>query len=142
MEKYNQEELRVVIDTNVFISYLWGSKNAATIMEFLFEGKIRSVISDAMIAELSMVGRRGKFKNRFSHEILNDLCNAYHDVSTVVHPQKILKAVSDPKDNMFIECAMEAQADYIISGDQHLLEIGNYQGIPIVTPAVFLKMVM
>jgi|WetSurMetagenome_2_1015567.scaffolds.fasta_scaffold125913_3 uncharacterized protein len=140
--KHKREELFVVIDTNVFISYLWGSRNAEMIAELLFSGKIRSVVSDAMLNELTMVGKRGKFRGRFSEEILTDLCNAYHDISITVKPQGNISVVADIKDNIFIECAIEVEADFIITGDQHLLEIGNYKGIQIVTPAAFLKFVM
>jgi putative PIN family toxin of toxin-antitoxin system len=45
----------------------------------------------------------------------------------------------DPSDNMFLACAIEGRADYIVSGDQDLLTLGSYEGIPIVTAAEFLR---
>ena len=113
VKKHKREEVCVVIDTNVFISYLWGSRNTETIAELLFTGKIRSMVSDAMLEELSTVGKRGKFKGRFSEEILADLCNAYRDISIAVQPRKRMSILADTKDNIFIECAVEAEADYL-----------------------------
>lgn len=45
----------------------------------------------------------------------------------------------DPKDDKFLACAIEGEADYLVSGDQDLLAIGSYQGIQIVKPAQFLN---
>jgi len=45
----------------------------------------------------------------------------------------------DPEDNKFIEAAVDQAADLIVSGDQHLLKLREYQGIKIITPAEFLK---
>ena len=141
MNNSHREKLLVVIDTNVFISYLWGSRNAEAIAELLFEGKIQPVISETIIQELLTVGQRGKFKRRFTPEIIPSLCDAYRDISLLVVPKKMITVSADTKDNMFLECAFEAKADYIITGDQHLLTIVNYNGIHIVTPAEFLKMI-
>jgi putative PIN family toxin of toxin-antitoxin system len=141
VEKRRQEELIVVIDTNVFISYLWGSKNAETIAELLFEGKIRPLLSEAVFHELCTVGHRGKFKQKFSPEVFLSLCEAYRNISVFVVPKKKITVSVDTKDNIFLECAFEGKADYIITGDQHLLKIGNYEGVFIVTPADFLKMI-
>jgi putative PIN family toxin of toxin-antitoxin system len=139
VEKNSKKELLVVIDTNVFISYLWGSKNAEEIAELLFAGKIHPVVSDASLHELLNVGNRGKFRERFLPDVFRSLYRAYKDISLVVVPKKKISASRDQKDNIFLECAFEAKADYIITGDQHLLEIGNYEGIYIVTPAEFIE---
>ena len=51
-----------------------------------------------------------------------------------------LKVVeADPDDDKFIDCALHAKAGFVISGDKHLLDVGRYEGIRIVTPAEFLK---
>lgn len=51
---------------------------------------------------------------------------------------KITEIVDDPTDNIFLECAVDGDADYIISGDRHLLDLGSYTGVPIVKVKVFL----
>lgn len=142
VEKHNREELLVVIDTNVLISYLWGSKNAEIIAELIFAGKIQPVISDEVVQELLTVGKRSKFKERFSFDVLHTLCDAYRDISLWVVPKKKIVVIADSKDNIFLECAFEANVDYLITGDRHLLKIGNYAGIHIVTPTDFLRMTL
>jgi len=64
------------------------------------------------------------------------------EIATLVEPKKKLKVVKDdPQDNKFLECALEAKADLIVSGDKHLLKLKEYEGIPIVSSADFLKLV-
>ena len=57
--------------------------------------------------------------------MFRSLYEAYRDISLVVAPKRKASASRDQKDNIFLECALEAKADYIITGDHHLLEIGN-----------------
>jgi predicted nucleic acid-binding protein len=56
-----------------------------------------------------------------------------------VHPQERLAIIADDPDNRILECAVAGPADFIISGDHHLLDLENYQGIKIVNPARFLE---
>jgi len=61
--------------------------------------------------------------------------------AVLVEPEMPLAIVlADESDNRYIECAVAGNAQYIVSGDQHLLDIGEYQGILIVTPALFLTL--
>jgi putative PIN family toxin of toxin-antitoxin system len=56
----------------------------------------------------------------------------------IVAPKKEIALIdADPADNRVLEAAAEAGADYIVSGDRHLLDLGSYEGIDIVTPARF-----
>ena len=59
--------------------------------------------------------------------------------SEVVKPKERLAIIADDPDNRILECAVAGQTDFIISGDQHLLHLKNYQGIKILTPAAFLE---
>ena len=62
-------------------------------------------------------------------------------VATITPGAEIARGVSpDPADDMILSCAVEGQADFIISGDQDLTELESYEGIKIVTPASFLKL--
>jgi predicted nucleic acid-binding protein len=55
----------------------------------------------------------------------------------VVVPNRVLTVVSDDDDNRVLEAAIEGAADYIVSGDADLLDLGTFQGIPIITPGEF-----
>jgi putative PIN family toxin of toxin-antitoxin system len=60
--------------------------------------------------------------------------------ATVVAPtEDITEIEADPDDDMFLECASAADADYLISGDTHLLDLGSFQGIPVLSPDEFLR---
>jgi putative PIN family toxin of toxin-antitoxin system len=59
----------------------------------------------------------------------------------VVPSRRITVIREDPADNMFLECAVEAQADYIISGDRHLRRLGIFEGIEILSPRAYLTRV-
>ena len=61
-------------------------------------------------------------------------------VATLVEPTEALDAVADdPDDNRVLECAVAGGASYVVSGDAHLLKLGNYQGIAMLTPRDFLS---
>jgi len=47
---------------------------------------------------------------------------------------------ADPTDNKYLACALEGEAEYIVSGDRHLLDVGQYQGIKIMNAQAFLNM--
>jgi predicted nucleic acid-binding protein len=55
--------------------------------------------------------------------------------------QKIFAVQDDPDDNKFLECALQCKADYIISGDTHLLDLKEFEGIKILRAAEFLKII-
>ncbi|MEK7161165.1 MAG: putative toxin-antitoxin system toxin component, PIN family [Patescibacteria group bacterium] len=48
---------------------------------------------------------------------------------------------TDPSDNIFLDCALASGADFIVSGDNHLLELRQYKNITILAPAIFLKLI-
>ena len=62
------------------------------------------------------------------------------NLAEVVEPQKTLRVIAeDPDDNRVLECSLDGKADVIVSGDRHLLKVGKYQGISIVTVRQFLE---
>jgi hypothetical protein len=56
----------------------------------------------------------------------------------VVPTRRVEIIRDDPGDNMFLECALEARADYIVSGDRHLKQVGSFAGIPVLSPRGYL----
>ncbi len=64
----------------------------------------------------------------------------FEAICEMVVPSRKLAAVKeDPYDNMVLECAVEARVDYVVSGDGHLLKLGRFEDIPILSPAQFLE---
>ena len=91
--------------------------------------------------ELVEVLNRKKFKKYISSETRQIFLKSLQKVSIEVFPNESIKASRDIKDNMFLECAVSGHADYIVSGDIHLLELKQFQGIKILSFAEFLKVI-
>ena len=82
--------------------------------------------------------RRPIFK--IAHDELNDFAALILSKAEFVLPEESIHVVeADPSDNKFIEAAVAGQADYIVSGDNHLLDLKEYKGISIITPRAFLE---
>lgn len=129
---------KVVIDANVFISaFGWGGR-PLEVIELLEKEEIRNCISEEIFKELFTTLSYPKlgFTIKLQTEIL-EFVLAYSDFYS---PKENLKLTPDPTDNKFIECALEANSRFIITGDKSLLSVKQFKGIKIVTPEDFLKM--
>ncbi len=128
--------IRVVLDTNVFISALFWKGAPYQIFRKILEGAILNFVSPQILKELK---ERLLYKFKLPPEKVKEYLEAIVFNSKITYPKKKLNVVKkDPSDNKIIECALEAKASFIISGDKHLLEIKRYKGIKIVTPREFL----
>lgn len=128
---------RIVIDTNVYISAIfWGGK-PREVLELGRNGRISIFTSSEIQAEIEM-----KLKTKFRIEE-NEVAQILLDYAMFTMPIKPLHRIAiieaDPDDDKFMECALAARAGYIVSGDKHLLNLKNYQGIQIKKPAEFLE---
>src|SRR5512142_78516 len=132
--------MRLVLDTNIFISaFLWGGKPKA-VLERILEGVDTLFISRSILVELGNVLRRPKFA--LDAERIAYFLQAIEEASTLVVPTKIRSRSSrDPADAKILECALATDADYIVTGDDDLLVLDPYQGIRILSSADYLKQV-
>jgi len=94
------------------------------------------LMSRDMEAELVRVLEYARF-GLSPEEIMPLLKNIRANAESVRTQSKIEVVSADPTDNVFLGCTIDGKADYIISGDRHLLELGNYEGIPIVKASDF-----
>ena len=128
---------KVVIDTNIFISaFGWGGK-PLTIIELLEKGEIRNCISEAILNELSAALAYPKLD--FQQKLQSNILEFVLAYSKFYEPKEWINVAPDPKDNKFIECALSADAKFIITGDKGLLSIKQFRGIKFVTSESFLK---
>ena len=134
--------VKVVVDTNVFVSALLFGGKPGKLIPLWQRGTIRPLASKEIIDEYLRVLTYPKFK--LTEEDVNFLL--YHETLPYfevidVHPgPRIIR--KDPEDDKFIRCALAGKAKWIISGDQHLLALKSYQKIKIVTPSDFLLKVI
>jgi len=128
---------RVVVDTNVFVSSLWGG-NPQKVVDLWKEGRFLLLISLPVLKEyLAVLARFGLSDQQLKERGCLFLESPF---SILVHPSRHFTVIKeDPSDNMFLECAVEGKADHIVSGDAHLLGLGTFRKISIVPPGVFLQ---
>ena len=130
---------RVVLDTNIFVSAILYGGNPRKIVNLAISETIEIYVSLELFDELRRV-LRGKFTlNSFE---IDTIISEIKELAEIVTPQVGLQVIkNDPSDDKVLECAVEAKADYIISGDKHLLTLGDFRGVKIVNPAEFLKII-
>ncbi|MCL2067572.1 MAG: putative toxin-antitoxin system toxin component, PIN family [Treponema sp.] len=132
--------MKIVLDANIFISSLFWGGNPRVVLERVINKSDELFITNEILAEIEEVLRRPKFhagKNEIEYYI-----KSIEDIANKVVPEKITgKGSRDKTDNKYIECGIACNADYIISGDIHLLEITEFSGIEIITAKKYLEMV-
>jgi putative PIN family toxin of toxin-antitoxin system len=137
-----KRELKVVLDANVWVSaLLWGGK-PAEVIKAAEHGKARLLVSEEIVREISRVLNYPKLRKVYEAEGLahEELIEAVLKiVKFVTVTRRVKVVVGHPADDKFIQCALEAKADYIVSGDKHLLGVGVYRKIPMVSVNEFLK---
>ncbi len=130
--------MRIVLDTNVFISGIFFSGPPFEILKAWRDGRVQLLVSPAILDEYQRVG--------------NELALQFHDVDVspfldllTIQAEIVLAPVlpsvihDDPSDDKFLEAAVAGKASYIISGDKHLLKLSVFQGIQILKPRDFVQ---
>jgi len=125
-----------VVDTNTFIAAGWRvNAHARRVFPAVARRRFRLAVSSAILGEYRGVSQRP----RFSARNYSGLLSWIEKYSLVVEPAPLGKARSrDPKDDIFLACALSARARFIVSSDQDLLALGKPFGIEIVQPAQFI----
>jgi putative PIN family toxin of toxin-antitoxin system len=130
--------LKVVLDTNVLISAILFGGKPRQILEKAIRGEIGLCISEPILEELKGVLQRSKFG--YSSEMIQVILTELTGISNFVNPPESINVVSeDPEDNRILECAVEADANYIVTGDFHLLKLSRYRHIEVVNAVAFLE---
>jgi len=131
---------RVTIDTNIVISAVLFGGNPEKLIQLASNQKISLFLSHDILAETFHI-LRNKFG--WSNNQVESLELMLREAASIVTPQKRVKVIkNDDPDNRVLECAVEGNADFIVSGDKkHLLPLQYYDDIPIITTAAFLERV-
>ena len=132
--------LRIVIDTNTLISSIL---IAASVPDQAFK-KARNIgivlLSDATFKELQQVINRPKFDKYVSTSIRVEFLARLWQESEQIEIVDVITDCRDPKDNKFLEVAVNGNADYLVTGDQDLLILNPFRNVSIIPPAYFLAM--
>lgn len=125
--------MRVVADTSTIVSaFLWGGPPAA-VLAAAREGRITLFTSPTLLAELEDVLSREKFAARITRvgSSVAQILAGYRALVSVVRPTAMEPTVRDPDDDHVLACATAAQAQLIVTRDKDLLDLREYQRIPI-----------
>jgi putative PIN family toxin of toxin-antitoxin system len=128
---------KAVLDTNVLISAIVFGGIPRKILNEVINGRLKVAISREILHEIQRILLGKKFK--YPEEVVNVITNQLAILCEIVSPVQRVEIVhSDPADNRIIECALEAKAQYIITGDSHLIGLKVVHRISILTPGEFL----
>jgi uncharacterized protein len=129
---------RIVVDTNALISRLLlpGSVPGKAVRKAIDAGQL--LVSDATLAELAGVLARPKFGPYVSIQDRQQFIRLLGRVAVMVPITHTIRACRDPKNDKFLEVAVNGAASVIITGDKDLLALNPFRKIAIVTPARFL----
>jgi putative PIN family toxin of toxin-antitoxin system len=130
--------IRVVIDTNVFVSSFFGGNPKKIIDIWKNEEVVLCLSKDILDEYIDVLQRIGLKDENELEDLLSFFAKGFNIIFTTNTPK--LNAVrDDPEDDKFIECAVALRAEVIITGDKALKTMGEYMGIRILTPHEFLK---
>ncbi|MBK7948084.1 MAG: putative toxin-antitoxin system toxin component, PIN family [Deltaproteobacteria bacterium] len=130
--------MRLVLDTNTAISGLLWDGTPSRLIDAADGGQIELISSPALLAELQGVLSREKFAGQLAKRGISvaDVFDGFAALVTLVAPTTIPPTIMrDPADDQVLAAALAGQADFIVSGDGHLLELAIFRGIEIVTAA-------
>ena len=135
--------LKLVLDTNIIVSAFFWEGNEAELFRKIEQGKAKLYITIEILKEVEEVIKRPKFNevmrkaNLTPDQIMQKIVSLSH---LVIAPKITVKVCRDEKDNKFLECAESAKVDYLVSGDEDLLSLKEYKGIPIVRTSKILQL--
>ena len=128
--------LRAVLDTNVVLSaHLNTEGPSGVILDLVFSRFFRCFVSNPLLEEYEEVLKRPRF-GRSAREIARSL-RLLREAAILVVPRKRLEVTRDPDDNKVLECALEARADYVVTGNTRDFP-ARFQDIRIIPPRTFL----
>ncbi|HEY3972243.1 MAG TPA: putative toxin-antitoxin system toxin component, PIN family [Candidatus Sulfotelmatobacter sp.] len=129
--------MRIVVDTNVIVSALVFGGIPRRVLELAESGECELFYSETIQAEVRRV--LGE-KFGWAPSVLQEVLMRLWDMGELVVTRTTVKVIrDDPDDDRILECALAARADFIVSGDRHLLALSSHQSISIVTPRQFLQ---
>ncbi len=135
--------IRAVLDANVFVSGIVTEGIPRNILRAWRAGHFHLVESPATLNEIGRVLRYPKIarRHRWSETEIDAFMESLQALAILTPGRLHLNEVAaDPSDDRYLECAIEGEADYLVTGDRHLLGIGVYREVEIVTPREFLEL--
>mgnify|MGYP001595133957 FL=1 len=134
----NNRRLRVLLDTNILISAFQFGGTPFYVFEYILSKRVVGITSEELLAELLGVFQR---KFQLDRDTLTLITKKVRRAIRMVAPTVSLDVLNDVDDNRVLEATITGHCDYIVTGDTDLLNLKQFRGIAVVTPAEFLKIV-
>lgn len=139
--------MRVLVDTNVFVSYLLSSGNEGSavqkVIEAVFSGVVTLLLPEELLGELlDVLTTRPYFIKRIPHQVAMEFIATLRQSAELLPavPEGIPSILRDPKDDYLLAQAVVGRADYLVTGDDDLLSLGGVEQLTIVTPLQFVQL--
>jgi len=129
---------KLVVDTNVLLSSFISAGPPRLILNHIRDRLDLLCLSSSILEEYLAVLQRAGISEHLQASLFSLLHDPDH-VLLVVPSRRVQVVRDDPSDNMFLECAIEARADFLISGDRHLRSLRSFQGIEIIPPREYVS---
>jgi len=135
--------LKIVVDANLFASGLIKpNSNPGKILNLIKQNEVELILSPAIIKEIKRILLYPKLQ-KYHRKTAQEIDAYFEDIlmfAWIVEGEEMVDIIKDdPSDNKYLACASEGEADYIVSGDHHLLNIETYEGIEILKVKTFLS---
>lgn len=134
----SEQRTKVIFDTNIWISYLIGYQLGG-LTELLTNQRIELVITGQLRTELIEVTCRKKFRKYFSEQKVNELLKLMDFLGTSYEVVEYPNICRDSKDNFLLGLIRASQANFLVTGDQDLLELNPFEGTEIIEPNQLLE---
>jgi putative PIN family toxin of toxin-antitoxin system len=123
---------RVVVDTNIWISFLIG-KSLSGLSQAIISSQIIVLFSDDLFCELIEVLNRPKFKKYFSESAIKDLVTLLYEKVELIDVTSHFDDCRDAKDNFLLDLAVSGHANYLVTGDADLLILNPFHSVEIIS---------
>lgn len=132
------KEVKVIFDTNVWISFLIG-KRLSKIKQYISDERIKIITTEQLLTEINIVTNRKRLKKYFPKESVKELIELLETIAKKVEIKPTHFINKDPKDNFLLDLIDYSKADYLVTGDKDLLAHSPFKTAEILTPAEFEK---
>lgn len=137
--------MKVVLDTNIWLSGLFWKREASKIIELAEKERIKVIISEEIILEIiDVLNKEIRFQKflKNKNQNIEDLIRNILNISELIKTHTKLDIIKEhPADNIILEVALDGKVNYIISYNRHVLNLREFRGIKIMPPGEFLEII-
>jgi putative PIN family toxin of toxin-antitoxin system len=132
-----RKQKRVIVDTNLWISFLIND-DYSKLKNLLLKEKIILIVCEDLIEEFTEVAFRPKFKKYFDYEDVVQIVQLLTEFAILIKIKSNVKLCRDEKDNFLLNLAIDSNSDYLVTGDEDLLILGEIEETKIIKMKDFL----